>query len=103
MDNNDTVAKLQKATDEAEAEMKRLKLAYDDSDTAVKAAKDLLKQLDEEEQRRIKVTDTKLPELLAGHTAVEEAYETARKRFETNKRYLDMYLQKATTMPSESK
>lgn len=88
------IEKLQKATDEAEAQMNKDKEALEDSQTRVDTAKALLKQLDPEEQERIQVSDTKLPELLALHTKAKEDYETSLKRYDTNKKYLKLYQEK---------
>lgn len=90
----DKIAKLQVATDEAEAQMKKDKEALEDSQTRVDSAKALLRQLDVEEQNKIPVSDTKLPELLALHTRAKEDYETSQQRYEINKRYLTMYQEK---------
>jgi len=90
----DKIAKLQVATDEAETQMKKNKEALEDSQNRVDAAKALLRELDEEEQNKIQVSDTKLPELLALHTRAKEEYETSQQRFETNTRYLKMYQEK---------
>lgn len=88
------IEKLQEATDEAETQMIKNKQLLDDSKLKVDTAKDLLKQLDPEEQQRIKVCNTKLPELMALHTKAKEEYETSLQRFETNTRYLKLYQEK---------
>jgi hypothetical protein len=67
----------------------------DDACTRVDAAKALLRKLDPEEQAKIQVNDTQLPELLDMEAVAQEQYETSRKRFETNKRYLDSMKEKA--------
>ena len=89
------IAKLQTATDEAESELKSAQAALEDSETRLDAAKQLLKQLDPEEQMKIQVNDTKLPELLELHALAKDRYETAKGRFETNQRYLKMFQEKA--------
>jgi hypothetical protein len=92
---NDKVIKLQLATDQAEATVNQCFASLQESKEAVRAVKALLQHLDEEEQQRIKVSDTKLPELLAMLQAAQDAHETAVKRYETNKKYLELYKQKA--------
>jgi hypothetical protein len=87
----DKIEKLKKETDEAEAQMKENKESLEDSKLRVDTAKELLKQLDPEEQQRIKVSETKLPELITLHTKAKEDYETSLQRFETNKRCLKIY------------
>jgi len=44
--------------------------------------------MDPEDQAKIQINDTKLPELIDLHAAAIDAYRTAKKRFETNVRYL---------------
>ena len=49
-----------------------------------------MSKMPKEEQEKIQVTDTKLPELLDLLATASENYETSQQRYETNKRYLDM-------------
>lgn len=95
---DDTVNKLQQATDQADAAVKACFAKLKRSEDAVMMAKTLLKDLDEEDQGRIKVADTRLPELLGILQNDKEAYETAVNRYETNKRYLELYKTKAVAM-----
>ena len=88
---DDTVIKLQQATDRADAAVKECFEKFKKSEEAVRLARVLLKDLSEDEQQRIRVTDTMLPELLGMLQIDTEAYETAVKRHETNKRYLERY------------
>lgn len=81
--------------------MRKDKEALEDSQMRVDTAKALLKQMDPEEQQRIMVSDTKLPELLALHTKAKEDYETSLKRYETNKKYLKMCQEKMGAATSE--
>jgi predicted nucleic acid-binding Zn-ribbon protein len=99
---DDKIAKLQIATNEAETKMKKDKEALEDSQKRVDAAKTLLRELDEEEQNTIQVSDTKLPELLALHNIAKEEYESSEKRYETNKRYLTIYKEKLGGRNAES-
>ena len=92
---DDTILKLQQASDQADAAVKDCFAKLKKSEDAVMMAKSLLKDLDEEDQQRIQVTDTMLPELLGMLQADNEAYETVVKRCETNKRYLELYKTKA--------
>jgi hypothetical protein len=88
------VEKLQKATDDAESQMKKNKQLLDDSKLRLDTARDLLKQLDPEEQQRIQVSDTKIPELMDLHAKAKDDYETSLQRYETNKRYLKLFQEK---------
>eukprot|EP00816_Leptocylindrus_hargravesii_P007552 CAMPEP_0196813368 /NCGR_PEP_ID=MMETSP1362-20130617/36277_1 /TAXON_ID=163516 /ORGANISM="Leptocylindrus danicus, Strain CCMP1856" /LENGTH=93 /DNA_ID=CAMNT_0042189579 /DNA_START=21 /DNA_END=302 /DNA_ORIENTATION=+ len=82
---------LQKATEEAKVKMDEARAALDDSQRRVDSAKEALRQLDPEEQEKIKVTDTMLPELLDMHAQAKENFAVAEKRYETNNRYLSIY------------
>ena len=85
------VEKLQKATEEANLKFSEAQLALDDSQGRLDDAKEALQHLDKEEQEKIKVTDTMLPELLEMHALAKETFDVAKKRYETNKRYLAIY------------
>ena len=88
------LAKLQTATDEAETLVQKHKEALEDASNRVEVAKSLLRSLDAEEQSRILVSDTKLPELLGLQALAKEEYETSLQRYETNKRYLTLFREK---------
>ena len=90
----DKVAKLQAASVEAESQMQKHKQVLKGSQERVDAAKALLRQVPEEEQSKIFIADTKLPELLEMHAIAKEEYETSQKRYETNKRYLSLCKEK---------
>ena len=83
--------KIEKATEDAKVKMAGARAALDDSQRRVDAAKEALRQLDPEEQQKIKVTDTMLPELLEMHAQAKETYAGAEKKYETNSRYLSIY------------
>jgi hypothetical protein len=84
------IAKLQEATDQAKQDMEQKERELKDSQERLDVAKDLLKSLDKEDQERISITETKYPELLGVHQLAKDAYETSKKRYETNQRYLEM-------------
>eukprot|EP00553_Chaetoceros_curvisetus_P002406 CAMPEP_0204611948 /NCGR_PEP_ID=MMETSP0717-20131115/63_1 /ASSEMBLY_ACC=CAM_ASM_000666 /TAXON_ID=230516 /ORGANISM="Chaetoceros curvisetus" /LENGTH=94 /DNA_ID=CAMNT_0051623825 /DNA_START=471 /DNA_END=755 /DNA_ORIENTATION=+ len=88
---SDKIAKLEVATDEAKKRMDSTKEAFDDSLRRLEAAKELLREMSPEDQQKIQVNDTKLPELLEMHSMATEAYEEAKKRYETNSRYLELF------------
>ena len=87
----DKIAKLQEATANAKQEMEQKERELKDSQERLDVTKELLKSLDPEEQQKIKISDTKYPELLAMHQLAVDAYETAQKRYQTNQKYLDKF------------
>lgn len=88
------LSQLKKATSEAEKEMTNAKKAYEDSQRRLDAAKELLQNMDEEDQKKIKINDTKLPELLELHSIAKDSYEVSQKKYETNKKYVRMIEEK---------
>ena len=90
----DKIAKLEAATAQAEKDMQQHLALLSDATERVRVAKALLKSMPKEEQEKIQVTDTKLPELLDLLATASESYETSQQRYETNKWYLDMLKQK---------
>jgi D-serine dehydratase len=82
------IEKLEEATQQAKEQMEKLEKELEDSNERLDLAKTLLKALTPEEQQNTKVTDTKLPELMEMNATVKEAYETTKKRYETNLKYL---------------
>lgn len=95
MDNK--VTKLQAATDEAEEQIKVCKQAVDMTEQQVAEAKAKYKDLPMEEQKKLQVNETELPDLIESHTRAKNVYETARARYNTNKRYLDAFKAKIGT------
>ena len=92
---DDKIAKLEAATKEAETQMNEHKELLEDAAKRLQAAKELLREMDPEDQAKIKVNDTKLPELISLHELAKEQYESSHKRFETNSRYLTIMKEKA--------
>ena len=88
------IAKLEAATADAEKEVLRTLEVLSDATERVRVAKALLKQMPQEDQEKIQITDTKLPELLDMLATATENYETSQQRYETNKRYLEILRQK---------
>ena len=82
------VAKLQAATIEAEQDVRKHLELVDDATKRLQAAKALLKQIDPDEQEKIMVNDTNLPELLDLLARATHEYESSLNRYETNKKYL---------------
>jgi hypothetical protein len=91
---SDKIQKLQQATDEAKNNMMKSKASFDDSLRRLNAAKEALRAMDQEDQERIQVNDTKLPELLDLHRMATEEYQDSKCRYETNLRYLSLLKEK---------
>lgn len=87
----DKFAKLQIATGEAEIAMDKAKTSFDDSLRRLNMAKEALREMDEEDQKKIEINDTKLPELLDLHRVASEEYGAAKSRYETNSKYLILF------------
>lgn len=96
------LAQLEAATEAAQKSMLQNLEALDDATERVKAAKLLLRQMPQEDQEKIQVNDTKLPELLDLLARATEDYEVSQKTFETNKRYLDLLKKKLGPSTSTS-
>ena len=91
---DDKIAKLEAATADSEKDVLRNLEVLSDATERVRVAKALLKQMPQEDQEKIPITDTKLPELLDMLAMATENYETSQQRYETNKRYLEILRQK---------
>lgn len=94
------IDKLEEATKSAKEEMERLENELEDSNERLDLAKTLLQSLSPEDQKNTKVTDTKLPELIDMNHITKDAYETAKKRYETNLKYLEKF--KGGSLATES-
>jgi hypothetical protein len=61
---------------------------------ALEAAKSKLKQLSPEAQQNLEFNDTELPDLISAKMLAESECDAARKRYETNEKYLMIMRQK---------
>lgn len=86
---DEKITKLQAATDEAEEQMKVCKEALDMTEKQLAAAKAKYKELPMEEQEKLQVNNTELPEWIETKIRAKNVYETVEARYNTNKRYLD--------------
>lgn len=94
----DKIAKLQAATDESEENMKVCQQALEMAEQQLADVKaKYYKELTKEEQEKLQVNDTELPELIETQIRAKNLYETARARYNTNKRYLDAFQAKLGT------
>jgi dsDNA-specific endonuclease/ATPase MutS2 len=86
---DDKINKLQAATDEAEEQLKVCQQALDMAEQQLSDVKNKYRNLPQEEQERLQVNDTELPELIETQIRAKNVYDTVLKRYETNKRYVD--------------
>ena len=63
---------------------------------ALEAAKNKLKQLTPEAQQNLEFNDTELPDLISAKMLAESEVDAARKRYETNEKYLMIMREKQT-------
>jgi hypothetical protein len=98
----DKIAKLKEATETAKADLDHCERAVKDSKERLDVSKELLLALDAADQERIQISNTKYPELLALHQVANDNYETAKKRYETNMKYLHKFISCTTTTESSS-
>jgi hypothetical protein len=116
---DEKIAKLQFATDEAEADLKVCKEALELSERLLYEAKEKYRSQAQHQQQQkkddngsssgsssssssdtnnnLEVNDTELPELLETRIRAKNVYETVEARYNTNKRYLDVMIQKQKT------
>lgn len=88
---SDKIAKLQEATDKSKTDLDKAKGAFDDSERRLDSAKEALRAMDPEDQKKIQINETRLPELMDFHRIAAEEYGVAKSRFETNARYLQLF------------
>jgi formyltetrahydrofolate synthetase len=87
----DKIAKLKEATETAKADLEHCERALKDSKERLDVAKELLLALDDADQERMQISETQYPALLALHQVAKDNFETAKKRYETNLKYLDKF------------
>jgi hypothetical protein len=116
---DEKIAKLQFATDEAEADLKVCKEALELSERLLYEVKEKYRSQAQHQQQQkkddngsssgsssssssdtnnnLEVNDTELPELLETRIRAKNVYETVEARYNTNKRYLYVMIQKQKT------
>lgn len=87
----DKIAKLQAATDEAEKQVEVCRQALEMAEKDLSDAKAKYRQLPMEEQEKLQVNDTELPELIETHLRAKNLLETVEAKYATNKRYLQVF------------
>ncbi|KAL7550173.1 hypothetical protein ACHAWF_017052 [Thalassiosira exigua] len=87
---------LERATTAAETLLAEKERALSAATEALEGAKSKLKSLSPEAQESLQVNDTELPDLISSKILAQEEYDEAKKRVETNQRYLTIVREKAS-------
>ena len=89
------IQQLEDATNSAQSDLTMKQSALTLASNELNKAKTKLKAtLSPEAQQTIQVNDTELPELLSAKMIAQEEYDEAKKRYDTNQRYLLMLKEK---------
>lgn len=88
--------KFEQATSESQTALQEKETKLTSASDALDAAKSKLKALNPEAQKDLQVNDTELPELISAKMLAQEEYDEAKKRFETNQKYLLVFRAKAS-------
>lgn len=89
------VKQLEEATTAAQAALDEKEPNLAAASDALDKAKAKLKELSPKAQQTLQVNDTELPELITAKMAAQEEYDEAKKRYETNQKYLLIFREKA--------
>ena len=89
------IIKLEEATSLAQSELQEKESKLSSTSTALSEAKAKLKALRPEAQATLQVNDTELPDLISANMIAQEDYDEAKKRYETNQKYLLIFKEKA--------
>jgi hypothetical protein len=92
----DKIAMLERATEDAELQVKVFRDAVEEADRALQEAKNLYRNLPPNQQETLQVNETEIPELLETLVRAKNVYETAEARLATNQRYLTIMREKAS-------
>ncbi|KAL9181148.1 hypothetical protein ACHAXT_009953 [Thalassiosira profunda] len=90
------VKQLEEATTAAQAALDEKESNLAAASDALDKAKAKLKELSPEAQQTLQVNDTELPELITAKMAAQEEHDEAKKRYETNQKYLLIFREKAS-------
>eukprot|EP00985_Skeletonema_marinoi_P018345 scaffold10235_cov131-Skeletonema_marinoi.AAC.6 len=94
------IKKLDEATTASQLAMLDAESKLAAASDALEAAKSKLKQLSPEAQQNIEFNDTELPDLISAKMLAESERENARKRYETNEKYMMMFREKLSKSSS---
>ncbi|KAL7489835.1 hypothetical protein ACHAW6_015716 [Cyclotella cf. meneghiniana] len=90
----DKLLQLEEATATAHSLLLQKETILASASEALDAAKTKLRSLSPEAQADLQVNDTQLPELLEAKMIAQGDYDEAKKRYETNQRYVDVLREK---------
>lgn len=90
----DKVKKLEEATAVAQSVLAEKQTKLTSAKDALDNAKAKLKALSPEAQHLLQVNDTELPELISAKMLAQEEYDEAKKRYDTNQKYLILFREK---------
>lgn len=88
--------KLEEATTASQTNLLEKESKLKSASEALVKIKSELRSLDPEKQQTMQVNDTELPELISAKMLAQEEYDEAKKRHETNQKYLLLFREKAT-------
>ena len=89
------IRKLEEATSLAQSALQEKESKLSSTSTALSEAKAKLKALSPEAQATLQVNETELPDLISANMIAQEEYDEAKKRYETNQKYLLIFKEKA--------
>ena len=88
------IRKLEEATSIAQSALQEKESKSSSTSTALSEAKAKLKALSPDAQANLQVNETELPDLISANMIAQEEYDEAKKRYETNQRYLLIFKEK---------
>ncbi|KAL7447262.1 hypothetical protein ACHAXM_011046 [Skeletonema potamos] len=88
------IKQLEEATTASQLSLLKAESKLGAASGALEAAKTKLKQLSPEAQQNLEFNDTELPDLISAKMLAESECDAARKRYETNEKYLMIMRQK---------
>lgn len=91
MSMEDKLEQLEDATAAAQSVLSIKESELSSASEALSTAKSKLKSLNPEAQQTLHVNDTELPELISAELQAREEYNTAKARYETNAKYLELF------------
>ncbi|KAL7532639.1 hypothetical protein ACHAXR_004755 [Thalassiosira sp. AJA248-18] len=90
------VKQLEEATNASQSTLQQKEAALSSASDTLDKAKNKLKSLSPEAQQTLQFNDTELPELISAKMLAEQEYDEAKKRYETNQKYLLIFREKAS-------
>ena len=87
---------LEEATNASQSALTEKESKLTSASDALDKAKAKLKALSPEAQQTLQVNDTELPELISAKMLAQEEYDEAKKRYDTNQKYLLLFREKVS-------